>query len=113
MTDEIPDAIRNVIDGEEARYMRLRRGWATGTVVRVEEDDPEAERIEDAWIELFNGMAGAAVFGGVRFMAEVDGGLKEQYAYANEEAADEDVCEPYWYVEEYYEDDVDFGVPAP
>ena len=124
MSDEIPKRIREILEDDEIANARRREGWATGTAVRLDEQGEVAERLEGVWIELFNGLGGAGVFGGVRFMWadtaveyddpwDDDGGFEEAYAYATKEAADAGGDVPYWYVESYNEDDVDFGVPAP
>lgn len=125
MTDEIPDRIADVMEPEERANMRQRKGWATGTAVHIDENGQQTRRLEDVWVELFNGHGGAGVFGGVRFQwtdgeeydeekpwAD-DGGYEEVYAYATKEAAEDEATAPYWYIAEYNEDDVDYGIPAP
>lgn len=68
MADEIPKRIREMMDSDERACMRQRKGWATGTVVEVNEGGEEVRRLDGAWIELFNGHGLSGVFGGIRFM---------------------------------------------
>lgn len=126
MTDEIPSRIREMMADEEVENMRNRDGWATGTVKRVDDDGEVVETFEDAWIELFNGAGRAGNFGGVRFQwadPDVDydpdepwaddGGYEEAYAYPTREHADGNTSPPFYFVAEWNEDDVDFGIPVP
>lgn len=124
MTREIPERIEEILDSHEIVNMRTLDGWATGTVVEVDEDGTEQRRLDGAWIELFNGYGSAGVFGGVRLMWvdesvdydepwDDDGGYEERYAYATKAAAEAEGEPPYWYVAEYDQDEVDYGIPAP
>lgn len=114
MSEPIPQAVAEMLDGEEKRNVRDRNGWAVGTVVHRSEEGLH-RKIEVAFIELFNGDGRAGEFGGVRFMAVTDDGdLEEAYAHATEEAAEANAEEPYWYVEEYTDpEDPDYGEPSP
>jgi hypothetical protein len=116
---DIPDAIRDAMRDDEIENMQSLDGWAIGTVCLIEEDNVRTvtTRIEDAWIELFNGAGRAgesdeqstgstiddhrsSKFGGVRFMAvDSDGEYRESYAYPNRDALSGN--EPGWYVAEY------------
>lgn len=109
----IPDQITDIMRETEIENMRSRRGWATGTLVCIGEDGDETQTIEDAWIEMLNGDGEAANMGGVRFMGVADGEYKEAYAYPERDIAEEYTTPPYWFVDEYNEDDVDYGVVAP
>lgn len=112
MTDEIPeipDEIASMMRDDEIENMRNLDGWAVGTVVLV--GDETSRRIEDAWIELFNGEGRAGEFGGTRFMAIDDGEYEEAYAYGSKEAmGDRDIG---WYVESYDYIDGDVGEESP
>ena len=124
MSDEIPKRIREILEDDEIANAHRRKGWATGTAVRLDEHGEVAERLEDVWIELFNGYGRAGVFGGVRVMWaddsvdyedpwDEDDGFTEEYAFATAYAGVEEGDPPYWYIESYNESDVDYGVPAP
>ena len=113
--DEInlPQQIEDLIAEVEMENMKTRNGWATGSVVLIDGEGNRSREIEQAWIELFNGEGEAANTGGVRFMAVVGGEYEEAYAYPDEETAEEYGSPPYWYVTEYNEENVEYGVNAP
>lgn len=114
MSDTIPDEIADLMTDEELAEMRSRNGWAVGTVTEVGDDGSVLRTIEEAWVELFNGEGLSGAFGGVRFQAvDENGDYTESYAYATEEAAEENTTPPYWFVESYDTEDVDYGQPAP
>lgn len=112
---EIPTSIRELMREDELENMRNRDGWATGTVALVDETGDIADRIENAWIELFDGEGAAAASDGVRFMAvRGDGEYEEAYAHEDRDTLErrrdgEAVGErgtvtgsyPAWFVEEY------------
>lgn len=113
VTEDIPETVERLLSDDELQNIRERRGWATGTVVLIE-DGVLARRIEDAFIELFNDEGVAGNFGGVRFLADDGDGLEEAYAYATQDAFAEADGGPGWYVEEYTDpENPNVGRPAP
>lgn len=101
MDTDIPDQVAEVLSSEDIEDIGNREGWAIGTVVLSREGEGDVRRIENAFIELFNGEGLAGRFGGVRFLA-VDGGeYEESYAYANRGALTNSRTDEGWYVEEF------------
>lgn len=122
---DLPPGIANIMREEEIDNMLALDGWAVGTVVHVE-DGEEERRLENAWIELFNGEGRAGEFGGVRFMAidpdddsepesdHLPTGYAEAYAYGDEETWENNPKESGWYVAEYVApEDPNVGETAP
>ena len=128
---EVPPRIQALMRPSELEHMKDRNGWALGTVVLINGEGAEAKRLDDAWIELFNGAAGTSA-GGVKFLwadpdiprpgssacewlGEIDDdpGYMEAYAFGSHDAAQQAGTPPYWYVESFVEPDVDVGDPMP
>lgn len=124
---EVPEAVRAVHSEEEIENMLLFRGWALGSVTYVGNGD--GERIDVAWIELFNGEGRAGEFGGVKAFTQADpgwplaeeipgidgtAGYYETYAFATAEAFEQSGQESGWYVDEWIApEEPDYGVPGP
>lgn len=107
---EIPEQIKAVMHPDECDNMRALDGWAVGTVV-CHEDGDEVNRIDDAWIELFDGNGRAGEFNGVRFMGVSDGEYMEAYAHGDGHYFEQD-DRTGWFVESYTEPELD-SVPNP
>lgn len=104
----IPETIQEYMHDEELENMRNLDGWAVGTVVQII-DGAVTKRIEDAWIELFNGEGRAGEFEGVRFLAVHEDEYEESYAYSSAAAMGEKKTA--WCVEEWKEpEEPDIGL---
>lgn len=98
---------------DELQNINQRDGWAVGTVVLCVEGNV-TRRIEEAYIELFNGAGRAGQFGGVKFLAEHNNEYEESYAYATEKAFNNSSEDEGWYVESFTSpSNPDYGQPAP
>lgn len=108
--DTLPEQAVEFLNDEEVENLRNRDGWATGTVVHVE-DGEEAERFEDAAIELFNGAGRAGQFDGARFMwGDDEDEYEEAYCYTSEEQFEASGKDAAYYVAEYDDpEDPDVG----
>lgn len=107
---DIPEQVRDVMEEQEIENMLSFTGWATGTVVELDENGDVETVFEDAWIELFNGKGLARDFGGIKFFAVKDGEYTEAYGYPDEEYVNDPPC---YFVREFDQEDVDYGTPVP
>lgn len=123
----VPDVVQEVHREEEIENMLLFRGWAIGHVTYVDEGNVGADRIEGAWMELFNDEGRAGSFGGVKAFADIDpdsphaagdeypgGGYFESYAFATPDAFEASRQTSGWYVDEWAAPEKpDYGEAAP